>query len=192
LSYKPSALVAKYLAYVAGGLALLFLGGLVRDYYRPQEIQGHRPPPVVAKETRKVEAAPRQEVQRTLSVPVLPPKKVEQLEQTYSLDLDETTLLTEVKIPPAPYGGTAVATLDGSGSVELVVAPAPRPFFELGGEWALGAGPSWHNGELGAKLRLARDLARVGPVHLRAEGSLDIVGGETELEAVLLGEVRFR
>lgn len=176
-----------------GALLLLFVAGLVRDYYRKPEPTGVRPPPVVAKPMKTVASAPKRVVERKLVVPELPPKAVERVEQRFSLDLSAEELLTHVEIPKAPYGGEAAVTLPATGEPQVTFVANPRPFFDLGGEWAIAGGPVLHHdGELAVRLRVAKDLARVGPVFIRVEGAVTGARHNSELDVAVLGEARFR
>jgi hypothetical protein len=179
----------KPIVYAIAGLALLFLGGMIRDWYRPPP-PGPKPVPTVAKETSDIAKAEKQTVERRIQIPTLPPKTQARIERDFSLDLDATSLLTKVETPPAPHGGEAVVTLSPEGATTVTFLPKPEPFFDLGGDWEIAAGPLYKNGELGARVRISRDLARLGKLRFRGEVGVD-VGRETDVNAALLGVVRF-
>jgi hypothetical protein len=103
-------------------------------------------------------------------------------------------LLSTAYVPPSEGGHTTATVLDTDSEISTtIVREEPRPWYELGGKAAMGAGfgISTKGGEVIA-VRARQDLLRLWSVNLSAEGEADIcTAGTFEGRAMIWGEYRF-
>lgn len=101
---------------------------------------------------------------------------------------------TTADIKPSPYGGTAVAyTNISTGKSGISYQAKPRPWYELGGQTAIGAGIgiSTYGGQAGA-VRIRQDVLRLwsATVSAEAEARMNTIG-PAEARAMVWAEHRF-
>ena len=106
---------------------------------------------------------------------------------------EQPTATADIK--PSAYGGTAVSFTNMSTGKSVISYQAkPRPWFEFGGQTAIGGGIgiSSKGGQVGA-LRVRQDVLRLWGAQLSAEGEANYhpVTRESEARAMVWGEHRF-
>jgi hypothetical protein len=96
-------------------------------------------------------------------------------------------------IIPSPYGGTAVSYTNMTTGVSgISYQPKARPWYEFGGQTAIGAGAgvSFMGGQTGA-VRIRQDVLRLWGVNLAAEGEANMrATGQAEGRAMVWAEWR--
>lgn len=190
----------RWAVYGVIALASLTGAGVIAGHYwpdlrwiaAPEDLGPQRP--LTLPQTKIVEKMVPKVVTRQVVVYEPNPKQVAKLENTYDLKLKEAgrQLLTEVTIPKLENGGTAIVTVNEAGATEVKVAPARASFFQLGGNFEVGAGMVYAAGHgQGFTIHAGKDLGRVWKIHVKVDADLDVYAGQTQGRAAILGVVRF-
>lgn len=156
-----------------------------------------RPQPTPAPETKIIREVERVYVDRPVEVVREVPVAVERdfnldhLDDLLTDELEGDQLLTVVDLPALPHGGRAAVTLDPEGKTQVTTLADRPPLFDLGGVWEVAGGPMYSRHGVGARLQVSKDLARVGPVYLKAQVELDLGVINSDARGMVLAAVRF-
>lgn len=187
-------LPARLLTYALLIVTVVLGAGALKDWYLPST-DG---PALTTRARQRIVLTPTKEAREAAKATVTTkvvtlkpkPKDLARIEKRYSLDLNTDKLLTEAVVPKSPDGGEVAVTLTPSGETKISYVPSRPKLFEFGGPLEFGGGALLTSGGQGFRLLAAKDLLRVGFIHLRVEGDLDIVNGNTRGAVALLGVYR--
>lgn len=189
-------------------LLVLALGGEIGTW------RDRQPPPIIMlRPIKPVAEAPKVDVDTTLKVPALPPKKLRRIEKQIERPLATVTpagevidskgeaipgglgssevLLTATELPPAPDGGEVVVTRKPDGEVGVTLVRKPEKLIEFRPQYAVGVlvDPAG-GGDFRGYARAS--LLRVARVHLVAEAGMERYGGRSTAAGYALVGIEWR
>lgn len=187
---------------LVGAVALVVLGAVVWNWYRPPTISTlYRavPTPYLAERSPALRGVETEQK----CVPTIVYRPTEKQESKLGVNVpDDSDLLTSAEIKPLPYGGKAVVTIPRP-TVEIpfpeavvTIVPKKQPFWELtparslSGWVGVGGSQGFTTGRvIGVELR--QGLLRSGPVEWDLRAGALMLGDRSDWYAAVGATVRF-